>query len=129
MENESAAVEVKGVPSYGGKYVQYNVLGNLFEVSAKYVPPIQPVGRGAYGIVWWDFLGFLFFGLLDSKVLFWLAFWKCFSFFLRAVTGFFFLFFFGAFISMKKYLENILCFPRIERCRRYLGSVWFLRKW
>ncbi|KAJ9698263.1 hypothetical protein PVL29_007376 [Vitis rotundifolia] len=51
MENESTAVEVKGVPSYGGKYVQYNVLGNLFEVSAKYVPPIQPVGRGAYGIV------------------------------------------------------------------------------
>ncbi|XP_062081965.1 mitogen-activated protein kinase homolog NTF6-like [Humulus lupulus] len=43
--------EAKGVLTYGGKYVQYNVLGNLFEVSAKYVPPIQPVGRGAYGIV------------------------------------------------------------------------------
>ncbi|CAK9184822.1 unnamed protein product [Ilex paraguariensis] len=45
------AIEVKGVLSHGGKYVQYNVLGTLFEVSAKYVPPIQPVGRGAYGIV------------------------------------------------------------------------------
>ncbi|KAM5583899.1 mitogen-activated protein kinase [Rosa sericea] len=32
-------------------YVQYNLLGNLFQVSAKYVPPISPVGRGAYGIV------------------------------------------------------------------------------
>lgn len=43
---------LKGVPAYGGKYIHYNVLGNLFEVSSKYVPPIQPVGRGAYGIVW-----------------------------------------------------------------------------
>ncbi|PON62378.1 Serine/threonine protein kinase [Parasponia andersonii] len=42
--------EARGIPTYGGKYVQYNVLGNLFEVSSKYVPPIQPVGRGAYGI-------------------------------------------------------------------------------
>ena len=52
MENESTAAEVQGVPAHGGRYVQYNVLGNIFEVSAKYVPPIQPVGRGAYGIVW-----------------------------------------------------------------------------
>ncbi|CAH8383877.1 unnamed protein product [Eruca vesicaria subsp. sativa] len=29
----------------------YNVLGNIFELSSKYIPPIQPVGRGAYGIV------------------------------------------------------------------------------
>nr|GEW39004.1 mitogen-activated protein kinase homolog MMK2 [Tanacetum cinerariifolium] len=35
----------KGVP------IEYNVYGNLFEVSKKYVPPIRPVGRGAYGIV------------------------------------------------------------------------------
>ncbi|KAF8396647.1 hypothetical protein HHK36_018271 [Tetracentron sinense] len=51
MEDESTAVYVRGVPTHGGRYVQYNVLGNLFEVSGKYVPPIQPVGRGAYGIV------------------------------------------------------------------------------
>ncbi|KVH94584.1 Mitogen-activated protein (MAP) kinase, conserved site-containing protein [Cynara cardunculus var. scolymus] len=44
-------VVLKGVPAYGGKYIHYSVLGNLFEVSSKYVPPIQPVGRGAYGIV------------------------------------------------------------------------------
>ncbi|XP_019052834.1 PREDICTED: mitogen-activated protein kinase homolog NTF6-like, partial [Nelumbo nucifera] len=37
--------------THGGRYVQYNVSGYLFEVSAKYVPPTQPVGRGAYGIV------------------------------------------------------------------------------
>ncbi|KAM0996440.1 hypothetical protein ACFX13_006505 [Malus domestica] len=41
----------EGIPLYGGKYIQYNILGNLFEVSAKYAPPIHPVGRGAYGIV------------------------------------------------------------------------------
>ncbi|KAK9940291.1 hypothetical protein M0R45_016959 [Rubus argutus] len=45
MENEM--IEAKQ-PS---GYVQYNLLGNLFQVSAKYVPPINPVGRGAYGIV------------------------------------------------------------------------------
>ncbi|CAN6566172.1 unnamed protein product [Malus baccata var. baccata] len=42
---------IRGVPTHGGHYVQYNVYGNLFEVSRKYVPPIRPVGRGAYGIV------------------------------------------------------------------------------
>ncbi|KAD6453233.1 hypothetical protein E3N88_07938 [Mikania micrantha] len=42
---------IKGLPTHGGRYVQYNVYGNLFEVSRKYVPPIRPVGRGAYGIV------------------------------------------------------------------------------
>ncbi|XP_010427457.1 PREDICTED: mitogen-activated protein kinase 4-like [Camelina sativa] len=41
----------KGVPTHGGSYVQYNVYGNLFEVSRKYVPPLRPIGRGAYGIV------------------------------------------------------------------------------
>eukprot|EP00268_Persea_americana_P053842 TRINITY_DN6126_c0_g1_i4.p1 TRINITY_DN6126_c0_g1~~TRINITY_DN6126_c0_g1_i4.p1 ORF type:complete len:370 (+),score=63.64 TRINITY_DN6126_c0_g1_i4:384-1493(+) len=51
MEESEAVSEVKGVPTHGGRYTQYNVLGNLFEVSAKYVPPIQPIGRGAYGIV------------------------------------------------------------------------------
>lgn len=54
MENigESEKMKGKGIPVHGGKYVQYNVLGNLFEVSSKYAPPLQPVGRGAYGIVW-----------------------------------------------------------------------------
>ncbi|KAE9460166.1 hypothetical protein C3L33_07939, partial [Rhododendron williamsianum] len=42
---------VRGTPTHGGRYVQYNVYGNLFEVSRKYAPPIRPVGRGAYGIV------------------------------------------------------------------------------
>ncbi|PSR90004.1 Mitogen-activated protein kinase [Actinidia chinensis var. chinensis] len=51
MERESAVAVRGGVPTHDGKYVQYNVLGNIFEVSAKYAPPIQPVGRGAYGIV------------------------------------------------------------------------------
>lgn len=54
MENEAKGKEVRGVPTHGGSYVLYNVLGNLFEVSSKYAPPIQPVGRGAYGIVWYS---------------------------------------------------------------------------
>jgi hypothetical protein len=37
---------------YDGKYSQYMVCGNLFDVLAKYVPPIRPIGKGAYGIVW-----------------------------------------------------------------------------
>lgn len=54
MEPGSASGEgqIKGVLTHGGRYVQYNVYGNLFEVSTKYVPPLRPVGRGAYGIVW-----------------------------------------------------------------------------
>ncbi len=57
MENEEAMEnETTGIPTYDGKYVQYNILGNLFEVSGNYVPPIQPVGRGAYGIVWYFLL-------------------------------------------------------------------------
>ncbi|KAK4788627.1 hypothetical protein SAY86_019946 [Trapa natans] len=42
---------IRTVPTHGGRYVQYNVYGNLFEVSCKYVPPIRPIGRGAYGLV------------------------------------------------------------------------------
>jgi hypothetical protein len=44
--------QIKGMATHGGRYVLYNVYGNLFEVSAKYSPPIRPIGRGAYGIVW-----------------------------------------------------------------------------
>ncbi|GLT71124.1 hypothetical protein SLA2020_431650 [Shorea laevis] len=53
MDSSSGSGEpnIKGVPTHGGSYVQYNVYGNLFEVSRKYAPPIRPVGRGAYGIV------------------------------------------------------------------------------
>lgn len=50
----SADCHVKGVLTHGGRYVRYNVYGNLFEVSTKYVPPLRPVGRGASGIVWYD---------------------------------------------------------------------------
>ena len=52
LATASADHSVKAIPTHGGRYVRYNVYGNLFEVSRKYVPPIRPVGRGAYGIVW-----------------------------------------------------------------------------
>ena len=44
--------QIRGMATHGGRYVLYNVYGNLFEVSSKYAPPIRPIGRGAYGIVW-----------------------------------------------------------------------------
>ncbi|OVA13959.1 Protein kinase domain [Macleaya cordata] len=47
----SGDCDIKGVLSHGGRYVQYNVHGNLFEIPNKYIPPIKPVGRGACGIV------------------------------------------------------------------------------
>jgi len=52
---------IKGVLVHGGRYFQYNVYGNLFEVSNKYVPPIRPIGRGAYGFVWYNFYPFVYF--------------------------------------------------------------------
>ncbi|CAN6463178.1 unnamed protein product [Victoria cruziana] len=43
--------EFPAIPTHGGRYVQYNIFGNNFEVTSKYTPPIVPIGRGAYGIV------------------------------------------------------------------------------
>lgn len=42
---------IEGEIKHEGHYVVYNLHGSLFEVSAKYVPPIRPIGRGAYGLV------------------------------------------------------------------------------
>lgn len=49
---ETYELDIVGVPKHGGAYVLYDIFGNNFEVSSKYVPPIRPIGRGAYGIVW-----------------------------------------------------------------------------
>eukprot|EP00245_Coleochaete_scutata_P009391 TRINITY_DN3079_c0_g1_i1.p1 TRINITY_DN3079_c0_g1~~TRINITY_DN3079_c0_g1_i1.p1 ORF type:complete len:381 (+),score=69.68 TRINITY_DN3079_c0_g1_i1:142-1284(+) len=40
-----------GYPVHDGAYVQYTIFNNTFEVPAKYVPPIRPIGRGSYGYV------------------------------------------------------------------------------
>lgn len=50
-----AAGGIENIPatlSHGGRFIQYNIFGNIFEVTAKYKPPIMPIGKGAYGIVW-----------------------------------------------------------------------------
>ncbi|KAK9127243.1 hypothetical protein Syun_016040 [Stephania yunnanensis] len=39
------------VLSHDGQFVQYNIFGNLFEITSKYRPPITAIGRGAYGVV------------------------------------------------------------------------------
>ena len=46
---------VENIPatlSHSGRFIQYNIFGNIFEVTAKHKPPIMPIGKGAYGIVW-----------------------------------------------------------------------------
>ncbi|KAH7441269.1 hypothetical protein KP509_03G031600 [Ceratopteris richardii] len=42
---------IHGVFIHGGRLLQYNVYGHIFEVTAKYRPPIKPISRGAYGVV------------------------------------------------------------------------------
>lgn len=53
-EMDAAAPVMEFIPTitHGGRYLQYNIFGNSFEITAKYQPPIMPIGRGAYGIVW-----------------------------------------------------------------------------
>lgn len=43
---------ISGELSEGGEYVRYNLYGIMLEVTSKYVPPLRPIGRGAYGLVW-----------------------------------------------------------------------------
>ncbi|XP_073147137.1 mitogen-activated protein kinase homolog MMK1 isoform X2 [Henckelia pumila] len=42
---------IPAILSHGGRFIQYNIFGNIFEVTSKYKPPIMPIGKGAYGIV------------------------------------------------------------------------------
>lgn len=44
---------IPATPSHGGRFIQYNIFGNIFEITAKYNPPVMPIGKGAYGIVWY----------------------------------------------------------------------------
>lgn len=53
--------EFPAVVTHGGQFVQYNIFGNLFEITTKYRPPIMPIGRGAYGIVWYLLCNHAFF--------------------------------------------------------------------
>ncbi|GMI93036.1 MAP kinase 6 [Hibiscus trionum] len=51
LQNPLPMPAIPATPSYGGRFIQYNISGNIFEVTAKYKTPIMPVGKGAYGIV------------------------------------------------------------------------------
>eukprot|EP00271_Cylindrocystis_brebissonii_P005757 TRINITY_DN17_c1_g1_i1.p1 TRINITY_DN17_c1_g1~~TRINITY_DN17_c1_g1_i1.p1 ORF type:complete len:400 (+),score=50.38 TRINITY_DN17_c1_g1_i1:528-1727(+) len=46
-----AEANVTGIRTYNGYYTRYNIFKHIFEISFKYIPPIRPIGRGAYGIV------------------------------------------------------------------------------
>jgi hypothetical protein len=37
----------------GQMFVEYFVYGKPFQVLAKYIPPFNPIGQGAYGFVWY----------------------------------------------------------------------------
>ncbi|KAF8402772.1 hypothetical protein HHK36_010862 [Tetracentron sinense] len=50
-QNTIAGQFAAAVPTHGGRFVQYNIFGNPFEITSKYRPPIVAIGRGAYGIV------------------------------------------------------------------------------
>ncbi|XP_021291163.1 mitogen-activated protein kinase homolog D5 isoform X2 [Herrania umbratica] len=53
-QNQQQPPQMENIPatlSHGGRFIQYNIFGNIFEVTAKYKPPIMPIGKGAYGIV------------------------------------------------------------------------------
>ncbi|OMP10277.1 hypothetical protein COLO4_04657 [Corchorus olitorius] len=50
-QQQPPQMEIPATLSHGGRFIQYNIFGNIFEVTAKYKPPIMPIGKGAYGIV------------------------------------------------------------------------------
>ena len=52
QQQQQTQMEIPATLSHGGRFIQYNIFGNIFEVTAKYKPPIMPIGKGAYGIVW-----------------------------------------------------------------------------
>jgi hypothetical protein len=84
---DPAAVGAAAMMYSSTDYTQHNVYGHLIEVPNKYCPPIQPIGRGAYGIVWLDtsricsssfFCGFRNFMSIANNcllVLFWFVVW------------------------------------------------------
>ncbi|XVE80851.1 hypothetical protein DITRI_Ditri15bG0014000 [Diplodiscus trichospermus] len=47
----ATSMEIPATLSHGSCFIQYNIFGNIFEVTAKYKPPIMPIGKGTYGIV------------------------------------------------------------------------------
>ncbi|KAF8718664.1 hypothetical protein HU200_024963 [Digitaria exilis] len=51
MDGGAPVAEFRPTVTHGGRFLQYNIFGNLFEITNKYQPPIMPIGRGAYGIV------------------------------------------------------------------------------
>ncbi|KMT15534.1 hypothetical protein BVRB_3g058860 [Beta vulgaris subsp. vulgaris] len=51
QQQQQQQISIPATLSHGGRFIQYNIFGNVFEVTVKYKPPIMPIGKGAYGIV------------------------------------------------------------------------------
>ncbi|KAF8394970.1 hypothetical protein HHK36_018909 [Tetracentron sinense] len=43
--------DFQAVPTHGGQFVQYKILGDLFEMPPKYRPPLVPIDRLGHGII------------------------------------------------------------------------------
>ena len=48
---DASTLPKEGLPIYDGKFRRYGFYGIIFDVPVRYVP-IEPIGRGAYGVVW-----------------------------------------------------------------------------
>lgn len=53
MNTGGQFTDFPAVQTHGGQFISYDIFGSLFEITSKYRPPIIPIGRGAYGIVWY----------------------------------------------------------------------------
>ena len=69
----TTAENISATLSHGGRFIQYNIFGNIFEVTAKYKPPILPIGKGAYGIVWSLFLSLCWISSISFFLFFWIG--------------------------------------------------------
>lgn len=53
-QSQPAEIEnITATLSHDGRFIQYNIGGNIFEVTAKYKLPIKFLGRGTSGFVWY----------------------------------------------------------------------------
>lgn len=39
--------KIPASPIHGGLFIEYNIFGNIFEVTCNYKPPLLPIGKGA----------------------------------------------------------------------------------
>lgn len=66
--DDGSSENIPANPSHGGRFIEYNIFGNIFEVTSKYKPPVLPIGKGAYGIVWLVYLSYIISNRFNSII-------------------------------------------------------------